>query len=155
MKWRLTTKILAIQLQFPLLQEYLFPLISNTWPEHASAGVDIPLGVLAVNSGSKQKVSSGLPAAGLNGGWSSLLYSFCRKHRILEINPYRGLFGVCELMWNWSQNPFLINPLPIPSQPRASCWLLNTHTGLLVSTQPELALCPDTNIVGMAKTDGQ
>lgn len=67
-------------------------------PEHASAGVDIPLGVLAVNSGSKQKVSSGLPAAGLNGGWSSLLYSFCRKHRILEINPYRGLFGVCELM---------------------------------------------------------
>lgn len=39
-------------------------------------GVDLPLGVLAVNSGSKQNVSSGFPAAGLNGGWSSLLYSF-------------------------------------------------------------------------------
>jgi len=40
----------------------------------------LPLGVLAVNSGSKQNVSSGLPAAGLNGGWSSLLYSFCRRY---------------------------------------------------------------------------
>lgn len=40
--------------------------------------VGVPFGVLAVNSGSKQNVSSGLPAAGLNGGWSSLLYSFCR-----------------------------------------------------------------------------
>jgi len=37
----------------------------------------LPLGVFTVNSGSKQNVSSGLPAAGLNGGCSSLLYSVC------------------------------------------------------------------------------
>lgn len=42
----------------------------------ACVGAGLPLGVLAVNSGSKQNVSSGLPAAGLNGGCSSLLYSF-------------------------------------------------------------------------------
>lgn len=36
-------------------------------------GFYLPLGVFAVNSGSKQNVSSGLPAAGLNGGWSSRL----------------------------------------------------------------------------------
>lgn len=36
----------------------------------------LPLGVLVVNSGSKQKVSSGFPEAGLKGGWTSLLYNF-------------------------------------------------------------------------------
>ena len=36
----------------------------------------IPLGVFAVNSGSKQKVSSGFPEVGLKGGWTSLLYNF-------------------------------------------------------------------------------
>ena len=117
-----------------------------------SVGVDLPLGVLAVNSGSKQNVSSGFPAAGLNGGWSSLLYSFWRKHRyththILEIKPYLRPFGVCELMWSWSQDPSQINPLQSLSssaQPIASCWFLNTHTELLVHTQWELALSPDT-----------
>lgn len=132
-------------------------------------GVDLPLGVLAVNSGSKQNVSSGLPAAGLNGGWSSLLYSFCRRHTpyrkhtyMLETEPHHRLFAVCEHMREGSQDPSQINPLPslyIPVQPIASCRLLNTHAGLLVHTQWELALCPDThihtNIVGVAKTDGQ
>lgn len=61
-------------------------------------GVDLPLGVLAVNSGSKQNVSSGLPAAGLNGGCSSLLYSFYTHTYMLEIQPHHRLFGVCEHM---------------------------------------------------------
>ena len=39
--------------------------------EHA-----LPLPVFAVNSGSKQKASSGFPEAGLKGGWTSLLYNF-------------------------------------------------------------------------------
>lgn len=43
---------------------------------YAFVCISVPLGVLAVNSGSKQNVSSGLPAAGLNGGCNSLLYSF-------------------------------------------------------------------------------
>lgn len=36
-----------------------------------------PVGVRVVNSGSKWKVSSGLPTAGLKGGLISFLYSFC------------------------------------------------------------------------------
>jgi hypothetical protein len=40
------------------------------------------VGVLAVNSGSKWKVSSGLPTAGLKGGLISLRYSFCRENKI-------------------------------------------------------------------------
>lgn len=36
-----------------------------------------PVGVREVNSGSKWKVSSGLPTAGLNGGLISFLYNFC------------------------------------------------------------------------------
>ena len=70
------------------------------------------------------------------------------KHAyILEIKPYLRPFGVCELMWNWSQDPSQINPLQSLSssvQPIASCWFLNTHTELLVHTQWELALSPDT-----------
>lgn len=100
--------------------------LKSMWPEHARVGVDLPLGVLAVNSGSKQNVSSGLPAAGLNGGWSSLLYSFweIQVHAygktntyMLEISPYHRQFGVCEHMWNRSEDPFQINPFPIPLQP--------------------------------------
>lgn len=37
---------------------------------------NLPLGVFAVNSGSKWNVSSGRPAAGLKGGWISLRKSF-------------------------------------------------------------------------------
>lgn len=36
-----------------------------------------PVGVRDVNSGSKWKVSSGRPTAGLNGGLISRLYNFC------------------------------------------------------------------------------
>lgn len=36
----------------------------------------LPVGVLEVNSGSKWKVSSGLPTVGLNGGLISFLYNF-------------------------------------------------------------------------------
>lgn len=67
------TAVDMAQLQFPWLQNYL-QLIRGT--QVCSVYVSVPLGVLAVNSGSKQNVSSGLPAAGLNGGCSSLLYSF-------------------------------------------------------------------------------
>lgn len=40
-----------------------------------------PVGVRAVNSGSKWKVSSGLPTAGLKGGLISFRYSFCGRGR--------------------------------------------------------------------------
>lgn len=40
-----------------------------------------PVGVRAVNSGSKWKVSSGLPTAGLKGGLISFLYSFCGESK--------------------------------------------------------------------------
>ena len=44
---------------------------------HPTCGGHTPVGVRAVNSGSKWKVSSGLPTAGLKGGLISFLYSFC------------------------------------------------------------------------------
>lgn len=40
----------------------------------------LPVGVLEVNSGSKWKVSSGLPTVGLNGGLISFLYNFYRNN---------------------------------------------------------------------------
>lgn len=39
----------------------------------------LPVGVLEVNSGSKWKVSSGLPTVGLKGGLISFLYNFYRE----------------------------------------------------------------------------
>lgn len=58
------------------------PLLSGrtTGPTHrppAPPNMHTPVGVLVVNSGSKWKVSSGLPTAGLKGGLISFLYSFC------------------------------------------------------------------------------
>lgn len=44
-------------------------------------GRGTPVGVRAVNSGSKWKVSSGLPTAGLKGGLISFLYSFCGESK--------------------------------------------------------------------------
>lgn len=41
----------------------------------------LPVGVLEVNSGSKWKVSSGLPTVGLNGGLISFLNNFYRKQQ--------------------------------------------------------------------------
>lgn len=41
--------------------------------------LELPVGVLEVNSGSKWKVSSGRPTVGLNGGLISFLYSFYRE----------------------------------------------------------------------------
>lgn len=73
-----------------------------------------------------------------------------RTHRyeLEKSNTAAGL-KVSEHMWKWSQDPFQVNP-PFPSrcnpgQPKASCWLLNTHTRLLVHTQQGLAACPDTH----------
>lgn len=140
-------------------QERLLILSCKMCVEHVCECRCLPLGVLAVNSGSKQNVSSGLPAAGLNGGWSSLLNSFCREDRhthtwrkhtyMLEIKPYHRLFGVCEHMLKRSQDPSQINPLlslysSVP--PMKSCWPLNTHAEPLVLTQWELALCPEAHI---------
>lgn len=53
--------------------------------------------------------------------------------------------NICETE---AKTPSRLTPFPSlcsPVQPRASCWLLNTHAGLLEHTQQELALCPDTH----------
>lgn len=52
------------------------PQVPRT-PPPPPPNMHTPVGVLVVNSGSKWKVSSGLPTAGLKGGLISFLYSFC------------------------------------------------------------------------------
>lgn len=64
------TILLVFTSEDSLFLNYLLK-ISDFTDKHA-----LPLGVFAVNSGSKQKVSSGFPEAGLKGGWTSLLYNF-------------------------------------------------------------------------------
>lgn len=42
---------------------------------------------------------------------------FLHRYKLKKSKEHRGLFKVCEHMWNWSQDPFQVNPLPIPLQP--------------------------------------
>ncbi len=90
--------------------------LSNTHTRHSSSHRRVsgraiwmhsciaPLGVLAVNSGSKQKVSSGRPVAGLNGGWSSLRYSFYNHKDMIHHKIYSHTHTHTHthfIAWDW------------------------------------------------------
>lgn len=82
---------------------------------------------------------------------------------MLEIKPYRRLFGLCEHMRKRSQDPSQINPLQTPLQlcPANSVLLALKHSRRAISAHTvrtgPLPRCTHThtNIVGVAKTDGQ
>lgn len=99
----------------------------------------LPLGVLAVNSGSKQNVSSGLPAAGLNGGWSSLLYSFCRKcRRHICVRNWilpQGCLERVNICESEAKTPPRLTPFPIRLQlgPANSILLALKHSRRAIS----------------------
>lgn len=87
---------------------------------------------------------------------------FLHRYKLKKSNTTAGCSKCVNICETEAKTPSRWTPFPSlcnPGQPKATCWLLNTHTRLLVHTHTHSQDWPlaqtHTNTVGMAKTDGQ